>query len=286
VATATVLSTGNYNIFTNNFIEQGSVHSQGVAESIILDSGISNVATGNVLMSGYFATPESGHVVGVNSESLPADPVTIYISDMHDNVLIGGSWYANFNYGDAQAIAAGGGPSIENAERIPIYRASLSGIAPGSTIEEVIFGFYTSATVGGGVTVTVYPISAENDGWMEGTENGVTQYGSSCFNDLSFCSITEWTNGPTWKTSGNWINTSFGTADCTTTGIKMISFNISGIAAVQAALSAGDGDFEFCLIANSYAINVRSVFNSSEFATSSERPFLQVTYTPPSGWTE
>jgi hypothetical protein len=68
VANATVLSTGDHNSFTNNFIEPGSAYSEGPARSIILDSGIASVVTGNVLLNGYCgATPESGNVVGLNS---------------------------------------------------------------------------------------------------------------------------------------------------------------------------------------------------------------------------
>jgi len=213
----------------------------------------------------------------------------VYISDQgaphvgycQDNGLIGGTTNGVYNYGAATDIASGQGPSSANAWRTPIFRFGLSSVPSGSDVTAVTFGFRVTGVTGSGVTVEAYQIEAANDGWVEGTANGATQVGSSCNDDHTYQNQVEWTNGAQWFNPGNYINTLFGTADCTTTGAKTISFNASGVAAVEAAIA--DGDFEVCLIGNFVTYNNRSVMASSENATTAYRPYLYVVYTPPVG---
>jgi hypothetical protein len=163
----------------------------------------------------------------------------------------------------------------------PIFRFDLSDILDGSDVTAVTLGFRVESADGGGVTVTCYQIADANNNWVEGTITAFasSQVGSSCWNKKAY-NTTNWAvSAGLSNAGGDYINTSFGTAGCTTTGAKTISFNAAGIAAVEDRLA--DDDIELLFRASSYASNVWSDIYSSDTATTAYRPYLEVTYTPP-----
>lgn len=211
---------------------------------------------------------------------------TVYISDQggshvgycHDNGLVAGG-LANANYGGNNLLAAG---DVSGLDEHTIIRWDTSQIPEGSDVTAVDIVFEVDAVYSGGVTITAYELDLDNYGWTEGTETGGTQAGSSCWNDHTYQNQVEWAGGAGCDVAGtDYINTSLGTCDMTSTGTKTLSLNASGVQAVEDSITGGT--FEMITIPDTYDTGVRSVWRSSEYATAGDRPYMQVTYTEAAG---
>ena len=200
-----------------------------------------------------------------------------HVGSCADNTIYSASAFNayNLNYGGSATISVGS-PAIGGAGRV-ITRFDLSMIEDDA--EPIAAEIVLVATVitGGGDTVSLYQIAAANNGWVEGTADGVTQAGSSCWNDYAYQNVTEWAGSAGLSTATtDYINTKLATDQAiSTTGTKTFALNTSGLAAVKARLASDNIEFLFNNLTTTTGNFI--TFASSENGTAGNRPYLHIT---------
>ena len=215
----------------------------------------------------------------------PAHADEVYISDQggsHVGAILDnyvGSVLPNNNHGAGTLLILGGKVGTGGGTNNVISRCDISDIPTGSTVTaaEMILEVNVVATGG---TATLYEIHDNNNDWAEGTKVDAVEANSSCHNDHSYQDVQEWDGSPGLQTAGtDYINTSLGTVVMTSTGTKTLTLNATGRTAIEDRLATGD--IEFLLRFSTYTDWQAVWLDSSESATTAERPVLHVTYTPP-----
>ena len=212
---------------------------------------------------------------------LPAFAETIYISDQggshigycHDNHI----WAAapTYHYGSETTFTSG---DLFGSDIFPLLRFTVASIPDGADVTAVSLTLRCTAVGGGGETVAAVTLVDANYGWLEGT-SADNKVGYACWNKKIY-NTTNWANGTTWTTSGNW-DTICGIVNSTTTGTKTLTFLSEGIQEVEDAVNTAADTIEFAVTASDYSSNVYATFASSENATTAYRPYLTVTYSEP-----
>jgi hypothetical protein len=221
--------------------------------------------------------------------SVPAHAIDIFISDQggshvgscEDNNIQGPPAFNvfNFNYG-ARDVGTVGETTLGAGSRTRIIqRYDITLIPDSATIQLAEIVMEATIINGSGDTPRPRQISTANNDWVEGTANGATQAGSSCWNDYAYQNITEWAGAPGLNTATtDYINVIITNEPAiSTTGTKTFTFNGAGITALQGQLV--DNDFEVVFRNTTTTSNNFITFASSENATVAFRPYLKVTFT-------
>jgi hypothetical protein len=220
--------------------------------------------------------------------SVPAHAIDIFISDQggshvgscEDNNIQGSSAFNifNFNYGAAPTNTVGETTFTAPSRTRIIQRYDIAPIPDSATIQSAEIVMEATIINGSGDTVRLRQIATANNDWVEGTANGATQAGSSCWNDYAYQNITEWAGSPGLQTGTTDFITTVISNDpaISTTGTKTFTFNGAGVAALQGQLV--DNDFEVLFLNTTTTSNNYITFASSENATANLRPYLKVTY--------
>jgi len=210
-----------------------------------------------------------------------ADSVTIsdqgapHAGYCHDAALNADAANVDNNYGGSTTINFGG--DLSGDHLLGVYRFDTSQVPVNADVTAVTMGVEVTFVIGGGETLTIYQMAPANKGWAEGSANGAVLAGSISWNDHTNANQREHAGGAGCDLAGtDYINTSLGTIDCTTTGTKTGILNAAGIQAVEDSIP--EGDFEVVIIPSSYAAGTWATLASSENATTAYRPYLQVTY--------
>ena len=158
----------------------------------------------------------------------------------------------------------------------------------GATITAATFGCYVNNTgAGGNPNINIYEIAAANLGWIEGTKaNTTATAGEPDWFHFSHTSpVTTWAGSAGLSTPiTDYVNTVYGSFAGTSTGAKTATLSADAITYLNSKI--GD-KADFLLFTPDSLFNNRfTQIRSSEWTTASERPYLELTYTPapaPSG---
>ena len=222
--------------------------------------------------------------------ALPAHAVDVYISDQGgthvgscaDNLIYSPSFADGYNLNYGATVALGiGQEGVLNGYQHVLQRYDISAIPDQATIQSAEIVMVCSSISGTGAgDISVYEIHANNNNWVEGTQNGAVEAGSSCWNDHTYQNSQEWAGGAGCDLSGtDYYATALATTSVTTTGTKTWTFNATGVADIKDRLD--DDDIEVIFIDAAFSAGNFSTFHSSEAAVTGNRPYLKVTYTLP-----
>ena len=211
---------------------------------------------------------------------------TVQISDQggghigfcKDNNLRSGAGADN-NHGVTNALSMGRFNSLTSTFR-SILRFQTSLIPMGSRVISASLVLEQSSAVGTGDTVDLRGIRPLNNAWVEGTKDGATEVGSSCWNDLEYQNQTEWDGSPGLSTSGT-DYTAFILApnvDCSGgAGTRTWTFNAAGRTWLQGQIVIGT-DADVRMAGVNEAGDNWAIFHSSEAVVAANRPYLEVEY--------
>ncbi len=216
---------------------------------------------------------------------LPARADEVYISDRGGSHV--GYILDNWLWGHASALHWNSGGDSQGwdgdsagGDLRTLWRVDLSSIPDGSIVTAAEVVLLVNTISGGGITIILYEIANANNGWVEGTQSVAVETGSSDWNHYAHAT-TNWAGSAGLSTAGtDYINTSLGSVAATSTGTKTLTLNAAGRTAIEDRLASDD--IEFVYYSSSYATDVYARWASSENPTTGNRPYLHITYTPPS----
>ena len=171
--------------------------------------------------------------------------------------------------------------------RFKLDQAVLSG----ATITAATFGCEVVALGGGGnTTIEIHEISTANLGWIEGTKSdAAATAGEPDWIHFSHTSpVTAWAGSNGLKTGSavdgpniDYLTPSRGSFNGTSTGAKTATLSAAAITRLNSKIGTS---MDFLLFTSDAFVSGESTtIASSERATASERPFLELTFTPVAG---
>lgn len=183
-----------------------------------------------------------------------------------------------YNYGADIYLAAGRFTNDSNIDRF-LIEFDISSIPGTATINSATLYFYIAdATYSYASTlIDIYDISAANADWVEGTVNGTTEVGSSCW-DKKIYNTTNWAGSAGLSTAGtDYINSVIGTLTVPNPPNLGTEFTASlDTTAVGTWRTTNNG--QFVRARTESGSNQGAHMGSSDHATTGYRPKLVVDY--------
>jgi len=171
-----------------------------------------------------------------------------------------------------------------------LIRLDLSGIGAGATCSAAVFSFYDRNPWYRyeDDTKKLYAIAAANGDWVEGTEDGNPQAGSSCWNHKAYDaeSPTSWAGSAGCSTAGtDYVDTELASAlfEDGYAGWVDMTMNADGRSWLESAFGEASPNGLIFVGTSGEGDGPNTEVYSSEYATPATRPKLTVTYTAGGG---
>lgn len=212
------------------------------------------------------ATLKIGECTSCDSSTVPDNSLTE--ADPHFNRGISVSWLTGWSSGS----------EFRTTIRFPLDQLALTG----ATITAATFGCeVTTIGDGGNTTVEIHEIATANLGWIEGTKDAATATaGEPDWTHFSHTSpVTTWAGSAGLSTATtDYVTAVYGSFAGTSTGSKTASLSAAGITYLNSKIGS---DAEFLLFTtDAFSGDEFTLMASSEKGTASQRPFLELTFTP------
>ena len=186
----------------------------------------------------------------------------------------------HFNRGIGSTWITGWSSSSEfrSIIRFPLDQLALTG----ATITAATFGCEViSIGDGGNTTIEIHEIATANLGWIEGTKSAATATaGEPDWTHFSHTSpVTTWAGSAGLSTATtDYVTAVYGSFNGTSTGPKTAALSAAGITYLNSKIGS---DAEFLLFTtDAFSGDEFTLMASSEKGTASQRPFLELTFTP------
>ena len=186
----------------------------------------------------------------------------------------------HFNRGISPDLLTGwfSGSEFRTTIRFPLDQLALTG----ATITAATFGCEViSVGDGGNTTIEIHEIATANLGWIEGGKDNATATASEPdwvhFSHIS--PVTTWAGSAGLSTATtDYVTAVYGSFNGTSTGSKTATLSAAGITYLNNQIGS---DAEFLIFtSDAFSGGEFTLMGSSERPTASQRPFLELTFTP------